>query len=300
VRDPKESISHHNMMISMAALQMFMQLGQTETGSRAVGNVMGDFFGMALHATARQIARVINWTTIARLVDYNFAGVERYPELVPQKILALKFTEVQAALANLAREGLVQADDELEGRLRQELGLPEAGTPRVKPEPRAAVAPAKAGMSDRLMVLYSPDQERDEGGRFTWGAGGQRAERARESHKPATREKQQIADATERELSHGLGMDRTRDNEAFDLRAGRIGVEVKTLIDNRNDKITMHPESLARKEAVARADRLRTYTVVADKRGNSVSYYAAKGLGSFRLGAMEHFNSMAGLRSFLK
>jgi len=144
IRDPKESIVHHNMMISMAGLQMFMQLGQTETGSRAVGDVMSDFFGMALHATAKQIAQVLNWTTIARLVDYNFAGINRYPAIVPQKVLALKFEAVQEALAKLAEAEFVRPDDNLEAYLRRELGLPQAGTPRPLTKP----APAKVYMSE--------------------------------------------------------------------------------------------------------------------------------------------------------
>jgi len=127
LRDPKDSIAHHNMMISMAGLQMFMQLGQTETGSRALGTVMSDFFGMSLHATAKKIAEVLNWTTITRLVDFNFQGIRRYPYLVPQKILSLKFEAVLAVLKDLAQSGLIQADDDLEAYLRTEMGLPRPG-----------------------------------------------------------------------------------------------------------------------------------------------------------------------------
>jgi len=178
LRDPKESIAHHNAMISMVALEMFMQLGQSESGNRALGSVMGDFFGLALHATAKAIARVINWTTITRLVDYNFEGMERYPEIVPQKILALRFQDVQAALKDLAGVELVQPDDELEGYLRRELGLPEAGKPR--PLTRPAPAP-QAGK----FLGYSEDQEGDEQGKFGPGGGASGASGAKGGVKPA-------------------------------------------------------------------------------------------------------------------
>ena len=130
LRDPKETIAHHNMMISMAGLAMFMQLGQTESGNRALGNVLGDFFGMALQATAKRIERALNFGTITRLVDYNFEGVKKYPYIVAQDILALRFQDALAALKDLADAELVRPDDDLEAWLRQAMGLPKAGKPR--------------------------------------------------------------------------------------------------------------------------------------------------------------------------
>ena len=132
LRDPKESIAHHNSMISMAGLAQFMLLGQTPSGNRALGDTMSDFFYMGLQATAHHIADVINWTTIARLVDFNFLGVKRYPYLVPQHILALKFETLVDALEKLTRSGLITPDDSLEPWLRKQIGLPEAPAGRIQ------------------------------------------------------------------------------------------------------------------------------------------------------------------------
>jgi phage gp29-like protein len=147
LRDPKESIQHHNLQISMAGLAMFMNLGQTTAGARSLGETMADFFAMSIQATANQIARVMNLTTVKRLVDYNFAGVVNYPRLVPQEILSVKFENIVAALKDLAASSVnvVQPDDELEAWLRKKMGAPEAGKARTRPQVVAPVAPGGPG-----------------------------------------------------------------------------------------------------------------------------------------------------------
>ena len=127
-----------------------------------------------------------------------------------------------------------------------------------------------------------------------------KVQKALASFKPSTKAKQDIADASEKELAKGLGMDRTEDNAPYDLQYGKVAVEVKTLIDNTNDKITMHPESRERKLEAAKVDKLRPYTVVVDKRGPSPKFYYAKGVGSFRLGSMTPVGSMRELRGVLR
>lgn len=133
LRDPKESIAHHNMAISMAGLAQFMMLGQSESGNRALGQTMSDFFYLGLQATANRIARVINLTTVERLCRYNFGTGIRYPRLVAQQILSVQFDALVAALQQLANAGIVQADDDLESWVRNKIGAPEAGKPRVRP-----------------------------------------------------------------------------------------------------------------------------------------------------------------------
>ncbi len=147
-RDAKESIAHHNMQISMAGLAQFMMLGQSESGNRALGQTMSDFFYLALQATANKIARVMNWSTIARLVDYNFAGVERYPALVPQQILSIRFESLVDALQKLATAGAIESDNDLEAWLRSKLGAPVKDKTTARPRPVAAPQQVKAQMSE--------------------------------------------------------------------------------------------------------------------------------------------------------
>ena len=71
-RDPLPSIQHHSEQITRSVLAMFLNLGSTQTGSRALGNSFLDFFHLSLNATAALICDTISETTIRRLVDFNF------------------------------------------------------------------------------------------------------------------------------------------------------------------------------------------------------------------------------------
>lgn len=118
------------------------------------------------------------------------------------------------------------------------------------------------------------------------GYSSERSERAKASHKPATREVQAKGDANQKHLANKLDGVETADNAPFDVIVGdRDAVEVKTIVRGKNDKITMHPESRLRKERAARANRYRSHTVVFDDRDGSIYY--KKGVGSFRLKNME-------------
>ena len=67
----------------------------------------------------------------------------------------------------------------------------------------------------------------------------ERVERAKKSQVVTKKAAQRIADHSEQVLADGLGMNRTPDNSPFDLRTDEVGVEVKTMVNQKNDKITM-------------------------------------------------------------
>ena len=147
------------------------------------------------------------------------------------------------------------------------------------------------------------DHPRDDAGRFAPaggggagsgpGAGGEggsgsgRAERAQRTHKPSTAEKQRRGDSEQARLATSIGGESTEDNLAFDVLLGRHAIEVKTVIDNDNDKITVHPKSRERKLTVARKEKLKPHTVAIDVRSGRREYYYRSGVGAFRLGNME-------------
>lgn len=116
-----------------------------------------------------------------------------------------------------------------------------------------------------------------------------RAARATASHVPATREIQAIADRQEQRLAKATGGIRTQNNAPLDVLIGKKhGIEVKTLVVQKNDKITMHPKSLARKVLFVEENKLQVHTVVFDQRpGSHGAIYYAPRLGSLRIGAME-------------
>ena len=80
-------------------------------------------------------------------------------------------------------------------------------------------------------------------------------------------------------------MSQLPDNSAFDLQAGKVVVEVKTVFVSKHGKVTMNAKALMRKQIAIKEGRLkRVFTVIADKRQPGVTrYYMAKGVGSFRI-----------------
>jgi hypothetical protein len=127
VRDLYNSIQHHNIEISRTALAFFMNLGlgPRAGGNRALGESQTDFFFLALQATADQIARTVSYTTIKELVDFNWEGVTRYPQLSVANLRARNFAETLDLLARLAQSRIVAPYPELAQYVTREMGLPE-------------------------------------------------------------------------------------------------------------------------------------------------------------------------------
>jgi len=127
VRNLFNSIEHHNIEISRTALAFFMNLGQSSksSGNRALGQEMTDFFFLAVQATADQIARTITATSVKRLVDYNWDGVEQYPTLTVSNLRARSLDATLTALSQLATANVVAPYPELAEHIARELGLPQ-------------------------------------------------------------------------------------------------------------------------------------------------------------------------------
>jgi len=139
--------------------------------------------------------------------------------------------------------------------------------------------------------------------------------RAKQSHKPATAAKQRWAEANEGKLAKGLSGRTLDDNEAVDviIKAGgkEHGIELKTLLDNTNNKITMHPDSVLRKEVWRAASRNRTlHTVVLDDRNKFLAgkfksqftgsrIYYRRGVGAFRVNSMVPVRNYSELRRLM-
>jgi hypothetical protein len=125
--------------------------------------------------------------------------------------------------------------------------------------------------------------------------------RAQSAYVSANYAEQKIADEQERIVASALGLPRTPDNQEFDMKTPHLGVELKTMVKQTNDKITMSKTALAKKvdSIQAAGPGFRAFTVVADKRGGSTRYYYREGVGSFRLGTM-HQVSLPQLKSIIR
>ena len=137
-----------------------------------------------------------------------------------------------------------------------------------------------------------------------------RAEKALATHKPSTKAKQAQGDKRQKDVAKHIGGDVSPDNAPMDVTTKTAGVEVKTMVDNGNDKITMHPESRRRKEAWAKETGKKLYTVVIDDRdtfaggANKAQYsgkkiYVQEGVGAFRIGSMQSVPSFAALKGII-
>lgn len=125
LRDVMPSIQHHNEMISRAALNTFMDLGQAAHGSRALGASATDFFMLGLQSVADQIALDITRATIRRLVAFNFGDDAPCPRLVPANVQARSIGESTADLAALAQQGLIVSEKNIRSVIREHFALPE-------------------------------------------------------------------------------------------------------------------------------------------------------------------------------
>jgi hypothetical protein len=150
-------------------------------------------------------------------------------------------------------------------------------------------------------------------GRGGRGGGGKNARkrRALKTHKPSTKKKQDHAEKNEVQLAKKIGGIKSGDNDVIDVSVAKKGVlhgiELKTMLDNGNDKITMHPESRRRKEVWAKRKDREVHTVVLDDRdkfGNKDQHsghriYYKAGVGAFRLGKMRKVKNFDELNKIL-
>jgi hypothetical protein len=129
-----------NEEMARSYLQMFQVLGQTQTGSRALGGTFLDFFTWALEAVADWFAAVFNKVVIERWMTWNFGEPQdpNVDEYAPRLIYVPKGTPTQA-LADAAANGEVKLDPQTQAMV-------ETGEdPRVRTSRRRAAVGHGAG-----------------------------------------------------------------------------------------------------------------------------------------------------------
>lgn len=140
-----------------------------------------------------------------------------------------------------------------------------------------------------------------------------RAERARAAHNVFTKQKEAWATGNEKQVVQMVKGEGTDNNLPVDVivRDGNktIGIEVKTMLDNKAGKITMRSDALVRKAKWARSNHGSLHTLILDDRdkfgavaklysGHRVYYQ--KGVGSFRLSTMTKVKDAAHLGRLLR
>ena len=124
-RDPEKSIMHHNREITKSVLAQFLELGATDSGSRALSQDQTKLFLQSLEAVAANIADTLNKYAIKELVDFNFPNVEDYPELCFANIRETDVKAIADTYKVLTDAGGIHTDPADEQHFREMLHLPE-------------------------------------------------------------------------------------------------------------------------------------------------------------------------------
>jgi hypothetical protein len=121
--DVMASIRYYDESMAKTFMAMVIQLGQTQTGSRALGETFADFFKMLVEAVASWYADTTNEHVINDMVDWNWSEDEQAPLLewaYAQGEEALTMSD----LTDLVDKGVITMDAETERAIRQRTRLP--------------------------------------------------------------------------------------------------------------------------------------------------------------------------------
>jgi len=312
--DPQVEAQTTNLKVSSA--QMTINEGRKKRGEEPDPNPIADKLGFL---TASGFVPLDHMETMAEAgADAAVAGAKNAAN-PPELTIASMKHEADAKAQAEGNKGNLSG-----GKVDQKPKTEKAGATSASKGLRGRFAKisGESGIDlEWFTKRYNPNEPRDWHGRWTDSSSSSgpqslsdrrsgrlassapgrltRSERARLSHKPSTFSKQLIADHSEQHLSKTLGIPRTNDNSPFDLQNRHVGIEVKTITDNSNNKLTMHPESLARKREAAKALGIKAFTVVIDRRGEEPAYFYREGLGSFHLHLMTKASSIEELKSKL-
>jgi hypothetical protein len=122
--DVMASIRYYDESMARSFMAMVVQLGQTQTGSRALGETFADFFQMLVEAVANWYRDTTNEHVINDMVDWNWSEDEQAPLLewsYPQGEQTLAIAE----LVSMVSSGVIVMDTETERAVRQRTRLPE-------------------------------------------------------------------------------------------------------------------------------------------------------------------------------
>ncbi|MGI5423069.1 phage portal protein family protein [Actinomadura luteofluorescens] len=129
VPDAVEMIRYLDQQMSSAALTGFLDLGQTQTGSRALSESFVDLFMLSLQAVADEVASVATsgqpglTGAVTDLVDVNWGEDEPAPRVVCTDVGRRHDLTVEA-LHELVSADVIHPDDDLESYLRATYRLP--------------------------------------------------------------------------------------------------------------------------------------------------------------------------------
>jgi hypothetical protein len=128
-----EWIRYYNLAIAKTFLTQQTELGSTETGARALGEVFYDQMGGLVQADCEDIANLLNNGLIVTLVRWNFGEQEFYPTFAPsQRVRA--GSGVASVLQQLINAKAIHPRPEDEAYLRDVFEMPAVSLEDLKKE----------------------------------------------------------------------------------------------------------------------------------------------------------------------
>jgi hypothetical protein len=126
-----EKQRYYDHQILLNSLAMLMDLGNTETGSRALGETFADLFLHGLRGHARVVEAALNGVSglaftgvIPELVHLNYGPQTRYPRVLATKLSSKAVTSQLPGLSKAVETGLLAWGSRDEEVLRDWLDLP--------------------------------------------------------------------------------------------------------------------------------------------------------------------------------
>lgn len=122
--DAIPQLRHFDEQIVSTVLARFLMLGSTDSGSRAVGEVLAEPFYQALNVEAKRIARDLTRQLVQVFVRWNFGPDVDVPELVADTIQQRNLPIRGDFLANASAAGVDFTDRAAQDAIREMADLP--------------------------------------------------------------------------------------------------------------------------------------------------------------------------------
>lgn len=128
-------VKHENQEMVNSVLASFLLLGQGDSGSRALGDTLSDFFGQTLQFQADHITEVFEQRIMRPMLRANFGHDDLRVSLKCDNLRDKADQSFATAISSLVTAGIIQLDVPLERFIRERFSLPEKDDETVRPNP---------------------------------------------------------------------------------------------------------------------------------------------------------------------
>lgn len=129
----EQLIQHHDRMILCAGLAGFLNLGAGGGGgSYALSDNQSSFFVSFVEDKLKYFAEQMQKQVIKELVDYNYSGIKKYPQLSYAPIDKVALENYATSLASLVTSNLVDVTPQLKAFIHKTFKLPEITEERMQ------------------------------------------------------------------------------------------------------------------------------------------------------------------------